>query len=509
MLGKLVRTDYVKASLRLLCRDLPSRHSFFYKAHPVNVGKWVEALCTYDIDTYTQRSWSMKHAEPRDLTEYATVAEMSIYNETPEFVDFFTAFKHRMKYFGVRAREFDTRKEYEASLHFHRVKGTRNAFGCAMNTGERLTVNLRGDKATSSPGIARPLIPIKPARPIRPLMLRPFDDDLAVDNVLGIIVRNGALVAVGSGSKLLALYATDQYGTLVKSFSEDTFAWKQIDDRIAGIVHDIWVINGSQIEGYENNDNVRTAGMDVPLTIEPGISVDELEKVRFTNVKRFAAICSHIAAATAAQIREVMHRRVATPLRVQGSDLVRQITLDMKERNTLECKAVEAVEGREGSDGSDGSDGGGVMTTGGVHTRKLSRYGSDLSSSQLNIGTDTIPLMPLEKVVPACNLPKLCRNAWVMQDGSCVEVVDTLKRDAIMERARMFGAKRCPGCPPDHPDPVRTERMVCSAAQCSSKFSFYTTTTHYVYKKASGRSLEKDINLPLFADQVLCRLGLI
>jgi hypothetical protein len=54
----------------------------------------------------------MKHAEPRDLTECATFAELSIYNEVPDFVDFFTAFKQRIKNMGVCAREFNTKEDY-------------------------------------------------------------------------------------------------------------------------------------------------------------------------------------------------------------------------------------------------------------------------------------------------------------------------------------------------------------------------------------------------------------
>jgi len=109
--------------------------------------------------------------------------------------------------------------------------------------------------------------------------------------------------------------------------------------------------------------------------------------------------------------------------------------------------------------------------------------------------------------VPACNVPKLCRNAWVKADGTRVEVVDKLQREAIIARARVNGAKRCPACPPDHPDPVRTERTPCASAHCSSKFSFYTTTTHYVFKKANGRPMEADLNLPLFTDAVLSALA--
>jgi len=524
LFGKLVRTDYLKNSLHLLCRDRPSRHAFFYKALPVNVEKWVEALCLYDIDTYTPRAWSVKHAEPRDMTECATVAELSIFNETPEFADFFTLFKQRLKHLGVRAREFNTREDYETSMLVLRAQGCKNTFGCAVHVGDRLNVKLGEDTPTSSPGVAvgRPLWPVKPIRALRPLTLRPSDDNLAVENVLGIIVRGGVLVAVGSGRKLLALYATDKDGTLVKSFGDESFVWKQIVDRICEVIHNIWVMTATMCEEIEIAQDVRTSGMDVPLTLEPGVGVADLMNVRFTSERRFAAICTHAAQATAAHVRDMAHRRVATPLRAQGSDLVRQITLDLKERGTPngasraakhsqdwtdaldEVDAIESPETSQGPEAPQGPQG----SQGHVDERSLPGN-SGISVAILDVGTSVSPLMPLEKVIPAYNVPKLCRNAWVDTDGSCVEVVNSLQRDVILGRSRTYGAKRCTGCPPEHPDALRAERMVCSAPQCSSKFLFYTTTTHYVYKKASGRSLEEDINLPLFSDQVLRKLSLV
>jgi len=469
MFDKLVRTDYLKSSLRLLCRDLPSKHTFFYKALPVKVDKWVEALCMYDIDTFTPRSWSMKHAEPRDLGECAPFAELSIYNETPEYLDFFTTFKQRLKHVGVRAREFDSREDYEASLRFFRARGAKNAFGCAVEAGDRLAIEV-DDTPNPSPGAARPLVPVTAARPLRPLVLRPSDDDLAVEDVLGIVVREGELVGVGSGTKLLALYAKDKAGTLVKSFGDETFAWKQIVDRISGVAHSLWVMS-ARCEGYTFAEDVRTAGVDVPLTLVPGVSTGELANARFTGERRFAEICTQAAANVSAQLREAVHRRGAIPLRAQGSDLVRQITIDLKERGP----SRDSIEPPQ--------------------------------AAGLTIFADTVPIMPVEKAVPAFNVPKLCRNAWVTADGVRVEVVDSLQRDMLLERVRLLGAKRCPGCPPDHPDPLRTERLVCSAPQCPSKFLFYTTMTHLVYRKASGRAMEEDINLPLFSDQVLHRLS--
>jgi hypothetical protein len=551
MLGKPVRTDYLKSALRLLCRDLPSRHAFFYKALPVNVGKWVEALCTYDIDTYTPRSWSMKHAEPRDLTECSTFAELSIYNEVPEFVDFFTAFKQRIKNMGVCAREFNTKEDYEQSLLVSRMRGTMHVFGCTVFAGDRLEIHMDGAQHSQAPSVGRPLVPVKPLRPIRPLMLRPSSDNLAVEDVLGIIARKGVLVAVGSGAKLLALYAANKNGELLKTFADDTFVWKQIADRTYGITHSLWVMKAAQYEGFGIAEDVRTAGMDVPFTLVPGIGMDELSNARFTGAKHFAAIITHAAASTTTQIRDVVHRRVATPLRAQGSDLVHQITLDLKKWNTprgsrhlslsddrwkddnrwndddVACtttsatdslahsedititgphEAYEAYEAHEAHEAHDTTIGPGKVGGLGNNVSPLPRHRSADRMTSVSLDTGVALFMPAEKVVPTRNVPKLCRNAWLTTDGGRVEVVDSLQRDMILGKVRMFGAKRCPSCPPDHPDRLRTERMTCSAPQCPSKFYFYTTTTHYVFKKASGRSLEEDINLPLFADEVLRRL---
>jgi len=530
LFGKLVRTDYLKTSLRLLCRDRPSRRAFFYKALPVNVDKWVEALCLYDIDTYTPRAWSVKHAEPRDMSECTTIAELSIFNETPEFVDFFTVFKQRLKHLGVRAREFNTREDYEASLLVLRAQGCKNTFGCAVHAGDRLNIKLGEDTPTSSPGVGggRPLWPVKPARALRPLTLRPSDDNLAVENVLGIIVRGGVLVAVGSGGSLLALYATDKHGALVKSFGDETFVWKQIVDRICGVIHNIWVMTATKSEEIEIAQDVRTSGMDVPLMLEPGVGVADLVNVRSTSERRFAAICAHAAQTTAAHLREAVHRRAPTPLRAQGSDLVRQITLDLKERGTSSGGSLSTKHTRDWTDALDALEIPDIShsleslespespespesleaSRPPMAERCLSGK-SNISVAFLDVGTSVSPVMPLEKVVPAYNVPKLCRNAWIDENGSCVEVVNSLQRDAILGRSRTYGAKRCTMCPAEHPDALRTERMVCSAPQCSSKFLFYTTTTHYVYKKASGRSLEEDINLPLFSDQVLRKLSLV
>jgi hypothetical protein len=473
-----VRTDYLKTSLRLLCLSPPSQHTFFYKALPINVAKWVEALCVYDIDTYTPRSWSMKHAEPCQQRISTTFAELSVFNETPEYVDFFGMLKHRLKQAGVSAREFDTREDFEASLCFLREQNPKNTFGCTVLAGDRLAIKLDGDSSSPSPGTARPLVPAKPTRRLRPLVLRPSDDDLAVEDVLGIIVRGGGLVGVGSGTTLLALYARDCEGTLLKSFTDETFVWKQIADRTSGVVHSLWVMNAAaRGDGGPVPTDVRTAGMDVPLTLVPGVSALELANTRLASPKRFVKICEAVAGAVASQLREAVHRRiVSSPLRAQGSDLVYQITMDLKDRAKPRATPLGRAQAAPLPDGE---------------------------------GVLAVPLiMPAEKAVPAFNIPKLCRNAWITADGGRVEVVDGLQRDVLLGRTRLYGAKRCPGCPADHPDHIRTERIRCSAPLCSSKFLFYTTTTHYVFKKASGRSLEVDINMPLFSDDALSSLRL-
>lgn len=463
--GKHIRTDYLKLSLRQLSWDLPSKDTFFYKALPINFEKWVVALCTHDIATYTPRSWSKSHAVPRDLMELSTFAQLSIYNESPELVDFFTAFKQRLQQIGVRAREFNTREDYDTSLCVFQTQGMNNAFGCSVLAGDRLSIqlcNTAGMSVEPVVGVARPLVPIKPLRSLRPLLLQPSEANLAVEATMGIIVRHGTLMGVGSGEKLLALYATDQNGCVIKSYGDTTFAWKQIADRTTGIIHSLWVMKTAQ---YSVTGKERTTGMDVPLVLLAGVGVDDLLNARVIGEKTFSAICAQTATNVASKIREVMQRRIVAPVLSTRTDLVQQITRDMRKGST------------------------------------------SLPPEHLYDGAGTaVPLMPIEKVVPLYNVPKSCRNAWLLLDGSQVSVVDGLQRDAINRRVRLNGAKRCPACPANHPDSIRREQMVCTSPQCPSKFVFYTTMTHYVYKKANGRTVEQDINLPLFTDQVLSQI---
>jgi hypothetical protein len=284
----------------------------------------------------------MEHAVPRNLTDVSTFAELSIYNESPEFVDFFTAFKQRMNQAGVRAREFNTREDYETSLSVVRTRRVKNAFGCALHASDRLTIQLGGPGGLSVepvPGVARPLVPVKPLRSLRPLILRPSDGDLAVEDVMGTIVRDGTLVAVGCGEKLLALYAKDQTGSLLNSYGNETFVWKQIADRICGITHNLWVMKTAQAGVV---GDVRTTGMDVPLMIVPGVGIDELLNARFTGAKTFSTTCSQAATIVCSQIREVVQRRVVAPLRATGSDLVEQITRDMRQGSSPRLRSLTA-----------------------------------------------------------------------------------------------------------------------------------------------------------------------
>lgn len=67
--GKMVRVDYLRQSFCQLARDVPSRDTFFFRSLPVDIEQWIRAVCTFDIDTYVPREWSIKHAVPRKKTQ--------------------------------------------------------------------------------------------------------------------------------------------------------------------------------------------------------------------------------------------------------------------------------------------------------------------------------------------------------------------------------------------------------------------------------------------------------
>jgi len=119
----------------------------------------------------------------------------------------------------------------------------------------------------------------------------------------------------------------------VKSYGEDSFLWTMLADRVqAGVEHSLWVARGVRAADHDPQQDVRKSGMDVPITLVPGIGVDELMAARLTHKSRFAAICAAAASAAAAQLRKVVQRRVAVPTRATGSALVSQITQDMKKK---------------------------------------------------------------------------------------------------------------------------------------------------------------------------------
>jgi len=121
--------------------------------------------------------------------------------------------------------------------------------------------------------------------------------------------------------------------------------------------------------------------------------------------------------------------------------------------------------------------------------------------------TTAATTIPQKRTAHAVEAPRMNRNAWILSDDNrCLEVVDSIMRDDVMTRKRWLNGNACEMCRKRHPDAARASETACRAKLCKNSFKFYSTTTHYIFANASRKRVERDINLPLFTDDVLMKL---
>jgi len=440
----------MRVCTRQLTRDVPGRHTLFYRNLPINIKKWIRALGSFDIDTYTPSVCSMQHVPERFVADVK--AHLPLFNEVTGFVPFFTELKCRLGEKGIALHEFATVEDFtQAQVYFSR-KHNREEAGIKILANGALkglpSLQPQGSKARS------------------PLTLKTdaFAKRLAVDEILGVIFRGGHVTAVGSGRTVASVVMIDEHGALIKRFEADTHIPLILGAAMMEETEIIWVAKSTRVPAQTEPEAIRNStSIDMDLSFE--LTVADFAVMRHPEVCNLANV---VAGGIIKGLRQGTLPRPEALNRsgVQGAgslpqalDLIKLITNDLKRRSSEQSPPAQKA---------------------------------------TDPGT-----LPAEKAIEPVWHPTLCRNAWILHDKSTSEALDTVKQAALRSRRRLYRGLRCKACVPEHPDRLQTEKFRCKLNHCLSKFELCSTTTHYIYKNAAGARVEEDVNLPLFTDVAL------
>jgi hypothetical protein len=446
---KLVRIGYLQVSARQLTRDVPGNRVLFFRSLPINVRKWIEALATYDIDTYTPRSWRAKNATACKPSIMNAQYDLALYNETPAFAPFFVEMKLYLEKKCVCLREYVSLTDFnQAKAHFSQKYTQAGDIGIKLLKNDMFCINVNGSAAT-------------PNGRACPLLLDDCTKRLCLDQILGAVYRGGRLVAIGSGSDVIAVFLIDRENTLIRHFDKGSYAADILHAHMKDEKEFLWVLKTDVVTDHQN-PRVSMHTSRIETTCMYGVQLDDYSKMRSPEILSLAGkiterLCKYI---------NCQKRRQQTP--IQDCNIVKRVT---------ECiRAMKKTAQPRGAPPSTES-----------------------------------PLLklPPEKKAERVEVPLLCRNAWILPNRQIVEVADTITRDILTSRMRFYKGLRCNACKPDHPDPVLDETYRCSKVYCQSRFEMSSTSSHYIYRNKHGKYMEEDMNLPLFTDSALSALRLV
>ncbi|MFB1020255.1 MAG: hypothetical protein QMC37_08460 [Flavobacteriales bacterium] len=447
--GKLIRIDYVEQSMGQLARDLPTHDALFFRSLPVNVERWIRAMCTYDIATYVPREWSIRHTFPPGnlLRKGKTFTQILRFNSMPYCAPFFKHFDHACSMKGISVRLCESQQQYEAEMSSHGTRGVitsdespRLSFACPSSN-------------------TRPL-------PSATFKLRP-STSLDVEETLGTLARQGRLLLSGTFCQILSIFVLENNGEAIRVYgatSSPSFLPPLSQFNLPGL----WTASNDKIT-FLCDDKMR--GCDVEIIFREGIHAEVITLTELTGGKIKTNSLAEKIVANIAEV-EKKHMTLMKPelkQRKTDTDIIQKICQQLRRNHVPTHHAA--------------------TTTATAIPQKLTAQTSEKCN---------------ENTVEA---PRKNRNAWILSDDNrCLEVVDSIMRDDVMTRKRWLNGNACETCRKRHPDASRASETACRAKSCKNSFKFYSTTTHYIFANASRKRVERDINLPLFTDDVLMKL---
>jgi hypothetical protein len=456
--GKAVRADYLRRAIAELTRDKSTRDAFFHRGVPVNVERWVRAICTHDIATYVPHDWvrrrDRKRTKEAPALEAGPVFARIRVNGDVEGCDLFVdSFVGEARALGVEVRVADdvaSPPEGEGERLFA-AGGERHAEGRDHERELR-----RGDSFESCSSA---------------FSFREDASVLDVEEFNGLLERNGKVVVSG-GTDWWAGVGVEPAGGLLRSYdAKDDRARLPFDPFVVARESNVW-------GGLWTVVGVR--GDPLALETMRGIAIDVVAHAQTTGGARELAknAARTVSEAERAKMelngtRDLRARRRETTTRC---DIARLLALVVKrKREPWVCRAL--------ADAPSDPD----------------------PEPPVGETSATRREAPRDANLPTV-LPTRCRNAWVLEDGTVLETRDaTVARTVVEKRAWTKGPK-CSACPPEHPDPLVATRTACPSSTCRRAFRVFSTTTHWGFKNARGKRVELDMNAPLFTDEALAML---
>ena len=448
-LKKLVRIDYLEKSVKELCVDECTRNSLFYRNRPVNLKKWLLALCQYDIARFTPRKWFaarlIMSVEPH-VQAKEHLADISLLAYDSQHDDFINALKTLLRHEGITLRVYGTFEQHEQSVSFWKNKRT-----VAFDISNVETMVLSGCRVDLN------------AAENRPILFRPGDViDLPTEEILGTLYRNSAdrsVFCLGAGSNTLALYLLDGTSTLLKQYTRAHAMLGKIRRETADVDRVAWL---ARLSFSPEQALMKTRG--------------ETYQVRVTFQPFVSSKCAHHLKLMGGNVFNAFSQAAVT----QIAKLVRKTLEAAKTKNDTAKKHSVAE----------------------IMQHVVRAQAPPLETS----ARATDDALPSERPTPKDFVPTECRDAWVLPSGAEIFATDDELKLKMRNKRRCFWAQRCRKCPPDAAEPRKTELMPCANKLCTALFVYYSTSSHYCYRDHTRSLVEKDMNLPLFCDEVLQRV---
>jgi len=454
-LQRIVRIDYVKNAVALLCRDVAQRKTLSYRNQPVNVQKWIEALCYYEVAQFTPRRWVQPQSYARPPVD--EFAHLNVLNDQKVQSVFMDVVKNCLKNKGVPCREYDNLNDYQTSLsYFH----TTRSLGLGVRNIGNMTLEVKGcHRALPS------------STPLQDVWLTPRPNDLSSQEILGTLARaktrskKVALVAVGCGARVFALFHHEKK----KIYNNRCALWLRIQEAVTKdetLHQPVWTMRVTWAPANTEQDHAdaHTKGAALQLAYSREITQETTRFVHLLGVtEQFGEAVSEVLVKSVKNLVELSKVKKAPPLTASRDNLLQHILAGQSFRS----------------------------------------YGTEPRNAAC---APVVQKLPAQRRVARVITPLQYRNAWICEDGEEISVTDPVLRASTQKRRRFTLAPRCPKCPPVQGDARKGEEAECANLKCKGKFLFHSTLTHYGYKNADGRPVEEDMNLPLFTDEVLAEL---
>lgn len=442
--GTPVRMDYIKKSMIELTKDKPFGKNFFYKSLPVNIEAWIRSICEFTIATHVPRWWSMRQSfKFRDVSKQMVFARIGICNEVREAEDALVCFSTCISRLGIMVQRVSRQT-------LHDVQEKRLA--C-----DRFTpvTHLKMENDTLNLGQGAEVVVERLVR-VRPTQ------SLEYEEIIGLLVRGGSLVCVGTKKQLLHGFFLDAQKQVIKK-------WQ---DHLQYFLHDhlesvdacpIWRMQMCKTTFISEEDPLQ--GADCVVTITKGLQLETLLLLHRSSTvnETFDAYCKIADCAMNFMTQNNSLFEKKTCLLRENSDIAMRLSLMVKKRNWDISK----------------------------------NNGNEIPITRPHVEYWTGP--SFNNVLE--NVPRKCRNAWELPDRTTVERNDTIVSRTLMQRERWpTDFRRCPLCPILHVDERKREIERCSSHFCKSKFIYADTFTHFCFRGNKRRRFEVDKCLPLFTD---------